>query len=122
MTQSSTGVTGIDALITVRADMVEDLLATLNQQPLLAPDAVPSAGATGGGEWVDIMVTLAPSALGFVAGIIAMLARRSEVTVTIGQTTLKQSNINSGRAEELITKALEIEKARSKSQSGSSSS
>mgnify|MGYP003393385529 CR=1 FL=1 len=102
----------LEGSVQLPKDAADLLVAALECKPVYQADIVDSAGAEGGGGVVDVLISLSKPGLGFLAGVLSVIVVRHEVTVTIGQTTIKATYLKRDDMEELISTAFDVESRR----------
>jgi hypothetical protein len=95
-----------DIVFRVRASELEALLKELQAEPGLEPLVSRSAGATGGGEFVSVLVPLVPAVLAFIAAIATTWIKKPGATVELKN--MKVTGVSRRTVEALLRRELDI--------------
>lgn len=91
-----------DVVFSVPTEDVESLLATLRQQASLDIDVLSSAGASGGGDMVSVLVQIAPNVLTFLSGVIVAWIAKPGASIEVDGTKIKAAGVSRSMVEEVL--------------------
>lgn len=95
-----------DVVFRIPASQLQEFLEALrvSDAPIPAPKVVPSAGASGGGDMVAVLVQLAPHGLTFIAGLVTAWMSRPRASIEVDG--IKVQNVSRDLVEEILRERL----------------
>lgn len=102
----------VESSVRLSKDGADLLRQALAGRPQFQLDVIESAGAEGGGGSVDVLFGLAKNGVTFLAGVLSVILIRHEISITIGQTTIKGTALKREDLEVLLERTLEVERKR----------